>query len=145
MSIQVQIGLNRYKYVQIGPNESNWVQMGPNRYKQVQQRQRKSTKIKIKTNQAIGRYWKKQVQMGSNGSIGVQNNHELNRMAFKPRSPGSCLSSPFVSFHLFLMLCSSFHPAFTTDQKLRPATQAFFQWRSSVFGRCFFVDLCSGP
>ena len=29
--------------------------------------------------------------MGSNGSLGVQNYHELNRMAFKPRSPGSCL------------------------------------------------------
>ena len=53
MSIQVQIGPNRYKYVQIGPNESKSVQMGPNRYKQVQQRQRKSTKIKIK-NMAMG-------------------------------------------------------------------------------------------
>ena len=30
--------------------------------------------------------------MGSNGSIGVQNYHELNRMAFKPRSPGSCFT-----------------------------------------------------
>ena len=103
MSIQVQIGLNRYKYVQIGPNESNWVQMGPNRYKQVQQRQRKSTKIKIKTNQAIGRYWKKQVQMGSNGSIGVQNYHELNRMAFKPRSPGSCIYNVVIKNQIISM------------------------------------------
>ena len=30
--------------------------------------------------------------MGSNGSVGVQNDHELNRMAFKPRSPGSCIN-----------------------------------------------------
>ena len=110
MSIQVQIGLNRYKYVQIGPNESNWVQMGPNRYKQVQKRQRKSTKIKIKTNQAIGRYWKKQVQMGSNGSIGVQNYHELNRMAFKPRSPGSCFHYHRLSelFQKYCVLCLAY-------------------------------------
>ena len=28
--------------------------------------------------------------MGLNGSIEVPNYHELNRIAFKPRSPGSC-------------------------------------------------------
>ena len=68
LSNQVRIGPNGSKLVQTFPKGTKWVQMeqlGPNRSK-----------------------W---VQMSLQGSkIGVQNYHELNWMALKPRSPGSC-------------------------------------------------------
>ena len=44
----------------------------------------------------------KGVQMGPLGSkIGVQNYHELNQMAFKPRSPLSCYLLMFYSHNCF--------------------------------------------
>ena len=53
--------------------------------------------------------------MGSNESkIGVQDYHELNRMAFKPRSSGSCFVLPsekelgFATFKKIVMLLCVF-------------------------------------
>ena len=67
-SIQIIIGPNGSKFVQNFPNGTKWVQVGQ-----------------------LGLYRSKWLQIGPQGSqIGVQNYHELNRMALKPRSPGSC-------------------------------------------------------
>ena len=76
----VKICLNWSKQGRIGPNGFKLVQTFPKGTKWVQMRQ-------------LGLDRSKWVQMGPQGSkIGVRNYHELNRMAFKPRSPGSCLS-----------------------------------------------------
>ena len=92
-------------------NYTKFVQIGPNRLDQVQMNKNLS---KLFLNELNGSKWDIKVLIGPNGfkrshrgpkegsKIGVQNYYELNWMAFKPRSHGSCLTSKF-------------HPIFTPN------------------------------
>ena len=103
---------NRSKQVQICQNRSKWIQIVhtfPKETKQVRLGQ-------------LGLNRTKWVQMGPQRSqIGVQNNHEPNQMAFKPRSPRSCLPGQFLQKMQFM--------------------KPFFWWE---IGWCFFYCLPGG-
>ena len=97
-SQQVQLLLNQSIRLKIAPNCIKFVQMGPNRLKQVNMDPNWSKKFEKGTKWVqmgqLGLNKSKWVKMGPQGSkIGDQHYHELNGMAFKPRSPGSCLTS----------------------------------------------------
>ena len=83
--------------------------------------------------------------MGSNGSLGVKNYHELNRMAFKPRSPGSCFTSlcsasdpdnceqtscslqlPVYLLQMYLALYSGYNPRKLNERQMEAENQACY-------------------
>ena len=73
------ISTNRLDQVKMDPNLSKLIQKGLNGSKQ-------DIQVLVGTNRF--KWVHRGPKQGS--KIGVQNYHELNRMAFKPRSPGSC-------------------------------------------------------
>ena len=82
---------NCYKWHQLHPNGSKYVRIGPNRSKFVQTFPKGTKWVQMGQ---LGPNRSKWFQISLQGSkVGVQNYHELNQMAFKPRSPGSCIKS----------------------------------------------------